>query len=340
MSCAIVGTYTSGDLPVEEELRMTAEMRVRWARDGVLNSDEGPHALVASRGASVRWVDVLHPDEATLLSLSEEFALHPLLLEDAVHEQHRPKYDSYPDGAFLTWLFPTALVDSSVELGEVDVFLGPDYLVTLRSAANAIVEDFVTELPRMTSLGSDWLLHAILDRLVDATLPLVDEIGDRLEDAEDRLLGQPTPEDLKELYSIRRQLVALHRIVAPERDILRGLARERNLVSEEAYRYFLDVADHLARVEDAIETYRDVGAAAMDIYLSAQSNRMNAIMKQLTVVATIFMPLTLISGIYGMNVVRGMWPPVLAPWSFAAVVGVMVVIAVWMTLFFRRKNWW
>ena len=108
---------------------------------------------------------------------------------------------------------------------------------------------------------------------------------------------------------MRRQLVQLHRIVAPERDTLRGLARERNFVSEEAYRYFQDVADHLARVEDSIETYRDVGAAAMDIYLSAQNNRMNEIMKQLTVVATIFMPLTLISGIYGMNVIKGMWPP-------------------------------
>jgi magnesium transporter len=132
----------------------------------------------------------------------------------------------------------------------------------------------------------------------------------------------------------------LHRVVGPSRDILRGLVRERSMIGEEVYRYFQDVGDHLARVDDSIETYRDVGAAAMDIYLSAQSNRMNEIMKQLTVVATIFMPLTLISGIYGMNVLRGMWPPVMAWWSFPMIIAVMLAISVGMALYFRRRKWW
>ena len=114
----------------------------------------------------------------------------------------------------------------------------------------------------------------------------------------------------------------LHRIVAPERDVIRGVARERDVVSDDAYRYFQDVGDHLSRVQDSIETYQDVAASVMDVYLSAQNNRMNEIMKQLTVVATIFMPLTLLSGIYGMNLLRGMWPPPEAWWSFSLVVGV------------------
>ncbi|TLM89310.1 MAG: magnesium transporter CorA family protein, partial [Actinobacteria bacterium] len=188
--------------------------------------------------------------------------------------------------------------------------------------------------------GPDWVLHAVVDRLVDGVLPIVDELGDQLDDIEDAMLGEPRKTDLERLYRVRRQLVHMHRIVAPERDIVRGLARERNVVSEEAYRYFQDVGDHLARVEDSIETYRDVGAGVMDIYLSAQSNRMNEIMKQLTVVATIFMPLTLLSGIYGMNVIRGMWPSVEGYWSFSLVVGSMIVIAACMSWYFRRKNWW
>jgi magnesium transporter len=134
--------------------------------------------------------------------------------------------------------------------------------------------------------------------------------------------------------------VRLHKVVSPERDVVRGLARLEAFVEPDAYMYFQDVGDHLARLGDTIDTYREVANGTMDIYLSVQSNRLNGIMKQLTVVATIFMPLTLISGIYGMNVLKGMWPPASAGWSFAAIIGAMVLIAVWMVLFFRRRDWW
>ena len=154
------------------------------------------------------------------------------------------------------------------------------------------------------------------------------------------LADNPRQDELRSLHRVRRQLVRLHRIVAPERDILRGFARESDIIGEDAYRYFQDVSDHVARVLDSIETYQDVAASVMDVYLSAQNNRMNEIMKQLTVVATIFMPLTLLSGIYGMNVVAGMWPPPLARWSFAAIVVSMLAIAAVMAAYFRKKNWW
>ncbi|MBN2839756.1 MAG: magnesium and cobalt transport protein CorA, partial [Coriobacteriia bacterium] len=142
------------------------------------------------------------------------------------------------------------------------------------------------------------------------------------------------------LYAARRALVALHRIVNPEREAVRGLARLEAFVEPEAYMYFDDVGDHLARLGDTIDTYREVANGTMDLFLSVQSNRMNGIMKQLTVVATIFMPLTLISGIYGMNVLDGMWPPAAASWSFGLIIAAMTLIAVWMVLFFRRKDWW
>jgi len=296
--------------------------------------------IALSRGAPWRWVDVAAGDESTFTTLAEEFSLHPLLVEDSLHEQRRSKLDAYPDGAFLAWLTPERVEGDGIIVSELDVFVGGDYLITAHRGESAAITAALGDACRAFELGPDWLLHAIIDRLVDSVLPTVDSLGDALEDIEDALLRAPRPEDLKRLYSVRRQLVQLHRIVAPERDTLRGLARERNFVGEEAYRYFQDVADHLARVEDSIETYRDVGAAAMDIYLSAQSNRMNEIMKQLTVVATIFMPLTLISGIYGMNVVRGMWPPVAATWSFLAIVVAMGAIAAAMSAYFRRKNWW
>lgn len=313
---------------------------VRW-----MDSTGGLHTsgigrLTDSRGALWRWVDVTSERAVALETLAKEFGLHPLLVEDALHEQSRPKFDSFSNGSFVSWLYVSGDQDGSLVTTEFDAFIGSDYLITVHDGALPEVVEVAADLSRQRVSGADWLLHAIIDRLVDSLLPYVDALGDELEDVEDRLLDRPSTSDLHQLYSIRRRLVRLHRIVAPEREVIRALARERSIVSEDAYRYFQDVADHLARVEDSIETYRDVGAAAMDIYLSAQNNRMNEIMKQLTVVATIFMPLTLISGIYGMNLLRGMWPPSEALLSFPSVLFVMLLIAVSMSVYFRRKQWW
>ena len=214
-------------------------------------------------------------------------------------------------------------------------------MITVHDTQVPAIDHIALEAGKTLRSGADWTLHAIIDLQVDTTMPLVDDIGDALNSIEDAMLAaSPRQEDLRDLHQVRRQLVRLHRIVAPERDILHALARERDVVSEEAYRYFLDVADHVARVLDSIEIYQDVGASVMDVYLSAQNNRMNAIMKQLTVVATIFMPLTLISGIYGMNLLVGMWPVPLGRWSFAIVVSSMFLIALSMSAYFRKKKWW
>lgn len=306
---------------------------------GVTRGDGIDAALRAQEGAWV-WIDVLAPDDATMRVLADRFDLHPLAVEDSVHIQMRPKIDGYRDSFFVAWLIPQGQEHDVIEVRELDIFMGPGYVITIHDVPlDAVVyEDGDTE--RIMERGPDWLVHSILDRAVDSVLPIVDALGDRLEDVEDAMLGEPRRGELNVLYAVRRQLVRMRRIVGPERDILRSLARERDMLSEEAYRYFQDIGDHLARVEDSIETYREVASAVMDIYLSAQSNRMNEIMKALTVVATIFMPLTLLSGIYGMNVLKGMWPPVDAPWSFWGIVGSMVVIAVTMSVYFRRKKWW
>jgi len=312
----------------------------RWlGPDGALQSDGLEHLEVAL-ASPWTWVDVTDPDLETMRVLAGAFGLHPLAVEDSLHVQARPKLDVFSDGLFLAWLTPEKADGDRISATELDAFLGAKHLITVHAGPVPAIGSTASDIERALKAGPDWVLHSIIDRLVDATLPIVDGLGDELDEIEDDMLGEPRKSDLQRLYRVRRHLVQMHRIVAPERDLLRGLARERDFVSEEAYRYFQDVSDHLARVEDAIETYRDVGAGVMDIYLSAQSNRMNEIMKQLTVVATIFMPLTLISGIYGMNVVRGMWPAVTDYWSFSIVVGSMAVIAAWMTWYFRRRKWW
>jgi magnesium transporter len=314
---------------------------VRWLAEDGTPQQGGIESLSADLSASPwTWVDVLGPTSEDLALVGKRFELHPLALEDTVHPQRRAKLDEYPDGLFLVWITPSHRRGDTVSSHELDVFIGRDYLITLHDEPNKEIEHVASESLRTLKGGPDWTLHAIIDESVDSVLPLVDSVGEQLETVEERMLDAPRQDDLLDLHRIRRQLLRLHRIVAPERDVIRGVARERNVVSDDAYRYFQDVGDHLARVQDSIETYQDVAASVMDVYLSAQNNRMNEIMKQLTVVATIFMPLTLLSGIYGMNLIRGMWPAPEAWWSFLAVVGLMVAIAGAMGVYFRKKNWW
>lgn len=296
--------------------------------------------LSVSRDAVWRWVDISAQRDFTLPVLAEEFGLHPLAVEDALHQQRRPKYDQLDDGAFISWLYAEEAAAGNSQNRELDVFIGSNYLITLHDGALSAITEVSQASSRFTALGVDWLLHAILDRLVDSQIHEVDRIGDTLDEIESALQEDPLGTDLPALYEARRQLFRLHRIVSSERDVLRELMRHEVIMSAEVLRYYEDVGDHLAHIEDAVLGYREIGASLMELHLSSQNTRMNEIMKQLTVVATIFMPLTLISGIYGMNLLHGMWPPVDSAWSFGAVVSFMLVIASCMAIFFRRVKWW
>lgn len=317
---------------------VTARITARWIAEGVLRSD-GLESLPGEISGPV-WVDVSDPDEAALQRVSERFFLPSLAMEDCLHYPQRPKIDTYHEQTFMIWLLPQMVIGDGVEAHELDVFLGEEHLITVHRGDVIALDRIMQHADAYLGRGAEWTLHAILDAAVDEVFPVVEVLSDELEQLEDLMLSDARPEYLQRLYTAKRALVRLHKVVSPERDVVRGLARLEAFVEPDAYMYFQDVGDHLARLADQIDTYREVANGTMDIYLSSQSNRMNGIMKQLTVVATIFMPLTLISGIYGMNVLKGMWPPADAAWSFAAVIGTMTVIAIWMVLFFRRKEWW
>ena len=324
-----------------------SEVVLRWLdKDAVLKTAaSGSKADIDaafSAGTSWIWADVTDPEEHTFDDLSARFGFHELAVEDAEHEQHRAKLDQYATGLFLVWLTPEHPRGDGIAASEIDAFIGKDYLVTVHKGANKAIDTIAACAAEAMSGGPAWALHKIIDLAVDSTLPLVDKVGEQLDTLEDRMLDNPRQDDLRALHRVRRQLTRLHRIVAPERDTLRGLARESGIISADAYAYFQDVGDHISRALDSIETYQDVAASVMDVYLSAQSNRLNQIMKQLTVVATIFMPLGLITGIYGMNLTAGMWPPPgdSAVWAFWVVMGWMAVLSAWMAIYFRKKNWW
>jgi len=317
---------------------VAALITARWIAEGVLRS--GGLESVPADFPGPLWIDVAEPDEEALEAVSARFPLPPLAIEDCLHFPQRPKMDAYHGQTFLIWLLPQMLIGDGVESHEIDIFLGEEHLITVHRADSPALDRIMGHADAYLARGVEWTLHAILDAAVDEVFPIVEAISDELEQLQDLMIADARTEHLQRLYAAKRALVRLHKVVSPERDVVRGLARLEAFVEPDAYMYFQDVGDHLARLGDTIDTYREVANGTMDIYLSSQSNRLNGIMKQLTVVATIFMPLTLISGIYGMNVLKGMWPPADAAWSFAAVIGAMAVIAIWMVVFFRRRDWW
>jgi len=308
----------------------------RWTEGDTVR--RGSLADIPAEPTGMVWVDVSPPDAESLAAVAQHFSLPPLAVEDCLHFPQRPKLDIYGDLSFIVWLIPYFAASGRLEAHELDVFLGQEHLITVHSTELDSVERLIAHAADNLGKGAEWTLHAILDGAVDSVLPAVEQLSDDLEELEDLMFSQALPEHQQRLYTARRTLVQLHRIIAPERDVIRALARLEAFIEPAAYMYFQDIGDHLARVADEVDTYREVANGTMDIYLSAQSNRMNAIMKTLTIVTTIFMPLTLISGIYGMNFVH--MPGLEWEYGYFATVGTMVLIAVSMIIFFWRNKWW
>jgi magnesium transporter len=192
---------------------------------------------------------------------------------------------------------------------------------------------------KLRGSGTDYLLYSILDNLVDQYFVVLERIGDRLEDLEMRLLDNPREEDLRELHRAKRELIYLRKFIWPLREVVGMLAKDPEALFQPGTSMYLrDVYDHCIRVIDTLETYRDLSSGLMDIYLSSISNRMNMVMKTLTIIATIFIPLTFIVGVYGMNF--DIMPELHMAWAYPAVWALMIGIAGGMLIWFRRKNWW
>jgi len=319
---------------------MAATVVVRWVVDDALKTGGLAEIAAARASGSAVWIDVSEPDEETIGALAAEFPMHSLVAEDMLHFPQRPKLDSYAENLFMVWVVPQPSNEKALKFSEVDILLGDAYLITSHHNHVTAIDEVAADACGVVARGAQWTLHSILDRSVDEMFPVIDMVGEELDRIEDELLRKVQNGQLQELYAVKRVMLNLHKVVGPERDVLRALARHDEFVSQEAYLYFQDVGDHVARVSDAIDTYRDVASSAMDIYLSAISNRLNVVMKQLTVVATIFMPLTLITGVYGMNLTVGMWPATSSTWGFGAVIGSFVVIVIGMLYVFKRRGWW
>jgi magnesium transporter len=255
---------------------------------------------------NIVWADVSDPTSQDFDELAEEFGFHHLSIEDCRKEHQRPKVEEYR-GYYFIVLYEAELVgaDDHLELRELNIFLGNNYLVTVHSRPIRAVETagrLWHEWTDRAEHGAGLLAYLLMDAIVDDYMPLLDILSERIDDLEDSIFGEFQTEAIQDIFRIKKQLLYLRRSITPLRDVFNTmLRREQPIFARETHVYFQDVFDHIIRVADTIDTLRDMLGSTMDAYLSVSGNRMNMVMKRLTSIATILMSVTLIAGIYGMN---------------------------------------
>jgi magnesium transporter len=256
------------------------------------------------------WLDLRDPGQEEAEALRELFSFHPLALEDMLKRNQRPKLEDYGDFMFLVYYAasggrgPEGGVWTGIELSEVHAFLSGSYLVTVHQGACEALDEVGQRLTAQPPRSEQFVVYRVLDGLTDTFFPVLDQVDEQIERLEGEIFAQPTSEHLEQITELRRDLVSLRRIVTPQRDLLaRGIDDILEIPGLEAdsRNYFRDVYDHAIRISDQIDAYRDLLSGTRDAYLSVVSNRLNQITKQLTVVATIFLPLSFLVGFFGQN---------------------------------------
>ena len=296
--------------------------------------------------AGVIWLDLLIQSEADTGVLRDVFGFHPLTIEDCVSPHVDPaKVDDHGDYLFVV---VQALSDFDPERelveSEVDFYLGSNYVVSCHREPIPAIEHYRERCLQdeyVLSHTADWLLHGLLDALVDEYLPVVDALDNTIDELEEAVLHRPDSRALQRIMLVKRNTLRLRRGATPQRDMMNRLSRGEypKLIHEETAIYYRDIYDHLVRVEYLIEALRDLADGALNTYLSVVSNRLNEVMKVLTVAVVPLTVGTLISGIFGMNLTAGFWPPSDSEWGFGAVIAFMVVVAVLTLAYFRYRRW-
>lgn len=295
------------------------------------------------------WIQVNgRPDADTLRSLGRLFDLHELALEDVLNTGQRPKMDIYGEQLFIVLAMPRH-VDGSVVHEQVSIFAGPDYLICFSTTAADPFEPLRKRMrppssSRLRSQGIDYLLYGIVDFVIDAGFPVLEEFGLEIEELEELLLASPGRDALSRIHHVRRELVLLRRMLWPQREVVSRLQRDEiALLSGQTMPFLRDCYDHCVQIIDLLESFREMSASLLEVYLSSISNRTNEVMRVLTIISTIFIPLTFIVGVYGMNfdTTRSPWSMPELGWyyGYPLVWGVMIGIVATLLWFFRRKRW-
>jgi magnesium transporter len=291
------------------------------------------------------WVDIVHPGDAEMEWLERNYSFHPLHLDDTLSKIQRPKVDDADDYIFLVLHFPVySKLVRITTASEVDIFVGPNYLITAHSGALRTLNRMFKQCQEdpaareaMLGRSAGYLLYLITDKLVDYCFPILNKIDDNIEQVEDQIFEEKVRQTVYEISIIRRDVIAFRRVIKPLIPVIASLERKnRPLLGEEMEEYFGDISDHLSKIWDTLEDYKEVIEGLSDTINSLTSNRINEIIKVLTIISVILLPLTLISGIYGMNIDL---PVDENPLAFEIVIGTMVAVIAGMLTFFKWRKW-
>jgi magnesium transporter len=306
--------------------------------------DATPDAVAAARDRSTTlWVNVDGLVETSIIeSLGSLFSLHPLTQEDILNTEQRPKLEEFDDYLYLVIKMLSSGEEGEICAEQVSIILKDGVVLSFQESPGDVFASVRGRLKgskgRIRMAGPDYLLYALIDAVVDGYFVVFDQIGERIEDLEDEVIGNPDPATLERIYALRRDLVYLRKSIWPLREVVVSLGRDgTGFVTEPTLIYFKDVHDHIIQVADTLETYRDMAAGMLDIYLSSVSNRMNEVMKVLTIIATIFIPLTFLAGLYGMNFAH--MPELSWELGYPGVLLLMLAVALVEVLYFRRRGW-
>jgi len=293
---------------------------------------------------TVTWINIdgLHQIDI-IKKLGQHFELHPLILEDILNTGQRPKCEDYEKYIFIVLKMLTFDDENQVIQSEqVSFVLGSNLVISFQESVGDVFEQIRDRIRnakgRIRKMAADYLVYALVDAIVDNYFIILEKLGEKIETLEEELLVEPMEKTLKQIHMLKRELISLRKSVWPLREVINSLGKtEFALIEESTKPYLRDVYDHTIQVIDTVEAYRDMVSGMLEIYLSSISNRMNAVMKVLTIIATIFIPLTFIAGIYGMNFKY--MPELEWKWAYPAIWLIMTIVVIVMLIYFKRKKW-
>ena len=335
------GTLTAHEAPVTHPLKL----RLIEYNATLLNEREDIPPLECKaylERETLTWIHAHGSASPELLNeLGEIFGLHPLALEDVLNTGQRPKLEHYDHQLFAIMSLPVWR-DEVLHTEQVSLFLGENYLISFYNGDHDPFDPVRKRLRgkggRLRGRGADYLFYALLDVIIDQGFPVLEDLGEWIEDLEDQLLGAPSREILAQIHELKRDLLLLRRMLWPQRELVNQLLREdQSLIQEGTRPYLRDCYDHTIQIMDLFETYRDMTAGMMDVYLSSVSNRLNEVMRVLTVIATIFIPPTFLVGVYGMNFIN--MPELHWRYGYLGSWSIIVAMIGGMLLYFKRKRW-
>lgn len=307
---------------------------------GIIKNPDIPEVMEVIKNGESVWIDLTSPSEAEISTLSRIIPIHPLNLEDCLPNEELPKVDEFLEYTFLL-IYGIDRSDGDINAKELDILISKNILITVHHVYHNSIE-YVWKIcekePAILKEGSDNIAYRIIDGIIDRIIPIMDFIDERIDGLEDKIIEESTEGVVEEILCLKRNILHLRRLLNPQRDVIYKLSRHENpYINSKVRIYFTDIHDHIYRLYEELESMRDISSSLLEAHRSNMSLKMNKVMQKLTIIATIFMPLTFIVGLYGMNFEN--MPELKIPWAYPAVLIFMFILSIGLYIYFKIKDW-